>query len=50
MTSVEEKIEAVKSRFAGGNLLAIRWNSLLHARKFVVLKKPYMSITWKRLL
>jgi hypothetical protein len=48
MTSVEEKIEAVKSRF-GGNILAIRWNSLLHAREFVVLKKPYMSIAWKRL-
>ena len=42
MTNVEEKIEAVKSRFAGYNLLAIRWNSLSHAREFVVLKKPYM--------
>jgi hypothetical protein len=49
MTSVEEKIDAVKSWFAGGNLLAIRWNGSLHAREFVVLKKPYMSITWKRL-
>ncbi len=49
MTSVEEKIEAVKSRFTGGNLLVIRWNSLLHASEFVVLKKPYISITWKRL-
>jgi hypothetical protein len=48
MTSVEEKIEAVKSRFAGGNL-PLRWSSLLHAREFVELKKPYMSITWKRL-
>ena len=49
MTSVEEKIEAVKSRFAGDNLLDISWNSLLHAREFVMLKKPYISITWKRL-
>ncbi len=48
MTSVEGKIEAVKSRFAGGNL-PLRWNNLLHAREFVVLKKPYMSIAWKRL-
>ncbi|MGA3289584.1 MAG: hypothetical protein ABSD42_05030 [Candidatus Bathyarchaeia archaeon] len=49
MTSVEEKIDTVKSRFAGGNLLTIGWNSLMHTREFVVLKKPYMSITWKRL-
>jgi len=49
MTSVEEKIGAVKSRLAGGNLLDIRWNSLLHSREFVALKKPYMSIAWKRL-
>ena len=50
MTNVEEKIDAVKSMFAGGNLLpAIRWNSLMHTREFVVLKKPYMQITWKRL-
>ena len=49
MTSVEEKIEAVKSRFAGGNLPAIRWNSLFHGREFVVLKNPYMSMAWKRL-
>jgi hypothetical protein len=49
MTSVKEKIEAVKSWFAGDNLMAIRSNSLLHTREFVVLKKPYMSITWKRL-
>ncbi len=49
MTSVEEKIEAVKSRFAGGKLLVVRWNSLLHAREFVVLKKTYMSMAWKRL-
>ena len=49
MTNLEEKIEAVKSRFAGGNLLAIRWNSLLHTHEFVMLKKPYMSIAWKRL-
>jgi hypothetical protein len=49
MTSLEEKREAVKSRFAGGNLPAIRWNSLSHASEFVVLKKPYMSLTWKRL-
>jgi hypothetical protein len=48
MTNVEEKIEAVNSRFAGGNLLANRWNSLLHAREFVALK-TYISIVWKRL-
>lgn len=50
MTNTEEKIEAGKSRFAGGNLLAIRWNSLLHAREFVLLKKPYMLIAWNRLV
>jgi hypothetical protein len=49
MTSVEEKIEAVKSRFVGGKPLVICWNSLLHAREFVVLKKPYISITWTKL-
>jgi hypothetical protein len=48
MTNVEEKIEAVKSRFAGGHLLAIRWNSLLHTREFVVIK-TYISIVWRRL-
>jgi hypothetical protein len=48
MTSVQEKMEAVKSRFAGGNL-PLRWNSLSHAREFVELKKPYMSINWTRL-
>jgi hypothetical protein len=49
MTNVEEKIDAVKPMFAGGSLPAIGWNSLMHTREFVVLKKPYMSITWKRL-
>jgi hypothetical protein len=49
MTSVEEKIGAVKSRCASGNLLDIHWNSLMYAREFVALKKPYMSIVWKRL-
>ena len=44
----EEKIEAVKSRFAGGYLLAVRWKSLLQSREFVVLK-TYISIVWKRL-
>ena len=49
MTSAEEKIEEIKSRFASGKLLATCWNSLLHAREFIVLKKTSMSITWKRL-
>ncbi len=50
MTNVEEKIDAVKTRFAGGkNLPAIRWNSLLRRREFVVPKNPYMSMAWKRL-
>jgi hypothetical protein len=47
MTSVEEKIDLVKSRLAG-NLRAIRLNKLLHAREFILLK-PYMSFTWKKL-
>jgi len=48
MTSLEEKREAVKSRFAGGHRLVISWNRLFHAREFVVLK-TYISIVWKRL-
>jgi len=48
-TGDTEKMETAKSRFAGGRLTAIRWNSLMHMREFVALKKHYMSITWKRL-
>jgi hypothetical protein len=48
MTNVGEKIEEVNSRFAGGHILATRWNSLLHALEFVVLK-TYISIVWKRM-
>ena len=43
MTNVEEKIEAVTSRFAGGHLFADRWNSFVLAREFVVLKLIFQS-------
>jgi hypothetical protein len=49
MTNSEEKIEAVESQFADRHLLAIRLNSLFHAREFVVLKKSYISIVRKKL-
>ncbi len=42
-------MDAVKSRFAGGKLLSIRWNSLLQGHEFVVPKNPYITMAWKRL-